>query len=239
MNGGLVRIARCGSTQDELHRLAEAGATHGTAVVAAEQEGGRGSRGRAWHSPPGGLWLSVLWRPARLAAVELLSLRAGLAVAATLDALGGLPPCRLKWPNDLLLDDAKAGGLLCEARWTGTEQGWVAIGLGLNVRNDPPADLRLPGTALWRWRPDIAPEALAAPLAAALAGLPSAPVLDAAEQRALVARDWLRGRALAAPGAGVADGLEPDGALRIRRPDGTITRAVAGSVELADAPART
>ena len=66
---------------DVLHELAPDGAPAGTAVVAGEQTGGRGSRGRPWSSPPGGLWLSVLRRPARRPALELLSLRVGLAVS--------------------------------------------------------------------------------------------------------------------------------------------------------------
>jgi BirA family biotin operon repressor/biotin-[acetyl-CoA-carboxylase] ligase len=56
----LHRVARLGSTMDRLHELAAAGAPAGTAVLAEGQTGGRGSRGRAWHAPAGGLWLSVL-----------------------------------------------------------------------------------------------------------------------------------------------------------------------------------
>ena len=114
----IVRLARTASTMDALHELAQAGAPAGTAVVAEAQVAGRGSRGRGWSSPPGGLWLSVLARP-RTAGLELLSLRAGLAVAELLDRLGVGARARLKWPNDLMLDGRKAGGILCDAA-TGT-----------------------------------------------------------------------------------------------------------------------
>ncbi|MCU0621721.1 MAG: biotin--[acetyl-CoA-carboxylase] ligase, partial [Gemmatimonadales bacterium] len=97
------RLAEVGSTQDALHRLAESGAPTGTAVVAEVQRAGRGSRGRGWESPPGGLWMSVLWRPGPGDDPRLLSLRAGLAVADVLEGVGGLPPVQLKWPNDVLV----------------------------------------------------------------------------------------------------------------------------------------
>src|SRR4051794_17490868 len=110
---------------DRLHELAEQKAPAGTAVVAEGQTGGRGARGRPWHSPPGGLWLSVLYRPPAPGGLELLSLRLGLLVAAELEAaIPGLP-VMLKWPNDLMLRDRKLGGILCEARWQGEAPGWI------------------------------------------------------------------------------------------------------------------
>ena len=92
-------------------------------------------------SPPGGLWLSVLCRPPDEAAAEVMSLRAALAVAPVLEQ--AVPGVRLsiKWPNDLLIDGRKTGGILCEARWQGTVLGWIAVGLGLNVSNPLPEDL--------------------------------------------------------------------------------------------------
>jgi BirA family biotin operon repressor/biotin-[acetyl-CoA-carboxylase] ligase len=85
---------------DVLHGLAAEGAEAGTIVVAGEQTGGRGSRGRAWKSPPGGLWLSVLFRPGVAAGVELCGLRIGLAVAEAIESLGpgiaGQAICRAK-----------------------------------------------------------------------------------------------------------------------------------------------
>src|SRR6476661_5682796 len=98
------RFERLPSTQDEVHRLAAAGAPAGTVVVSAEQDAGRGSRGRRWASPIGGLWLSFLCRPARSVGVEVLSLRVGLAAAEALAEVGGLPPVSLKWPNDLIIN---------------------------------------------------------------------------------------------------------------------------------------
>lgn len=220
MSATLVRLAETRSTQDEAHQLAEAGAPAGTAVVAARQAAGRGARGRAWQSPEGGLWLSVLWRPRQGDDARLLSLRAGLALATLLEGLGGLPPVALKWPNDLMVEGRKVGGLLCEARWHGDALAWVVLGVGLNVRNPVPEGTRLPAASLAEWRDDLAPDALAAPVAAALARLGGAATLSADELAAWRARDWLLGRRLAAPVAGVARGLTPDGELLLDTADG-------------------
>jgi BirA family biotin operon repressor/biotin-[acetyl-CoA-carboxylase] ligase len=216
---------------DYLHRLAEGGAAAGTAVVAAEQTAGRGSRGRLWHSPRGGLWLSVLARPAR-DAIELLSLRAGLAIAEALDVVGAR--VAIKWPNDLLWDERKIGGVLCEARWAGDAPAWVAIGVGLNVRNSIPPVLA-GAAALSAAIPDATPDSILARILPGLRALETgADRLHPAEHARLAARDWLRGRALQAPVPGIADGLDPDGALRVRRAGGAVARLRAGTVELAD-----
>src|SRR3954463_15823405 len=148
MTPRLYHFERVDSTMDLVHQLASEGAEAGTAVLAGEQQGGRGSRGRAWHSPPGGLWLSVLYRPPASEGMELLSLRLGLLAAAALEAPAPGIRVMLKWPNDLMLHDRKLGGILCEARWQGESPGWIVAGVGLNVTNPIPDDLRHTATAL-------------------------------------------------------------------------------------------
>ena len=233
----IVRLDGVGSTMDSLHALAEGGAPAGTAVVARAQAAGRGSRGRTWSSPPGGLWLSVLSRPAA-AGLELVSLRAGLAVAERLGRLGEGDRVRLKWPNDLMLDERKIGGILCEARWQGTALAWIVIGLGLNVENRPPADLATRAARLNDLLPDVTAEALAEPMIAALREVDAAagPLTDR-EQARFAARDWLRGRSIVAPVAGTPAGIADDGALLVRRDDGTMATARTGTVLLATDPA--
>jgi BirA family transcriptional regulator, biotin operon repressor / biotin---[acetyl-CoA-carboxylase] ligase len=217
------RLGAVSSTQDEAHRLAAGGAAAGTAVVAARQTAGRGSRGRTWQSPVGGLWLSVISRPPDGAGAELLSLRAGLAAAAALESLRGLPPVQLKWPNDVLLEGRKAGGILCEARWQGDVLAWVAVGIGLNVQNPAPASVRLPGCSLAEWRPDLTVDEVLAALLAALHGLDAGgSMLGGPELAAWRRRDWLRGRTLRQPVAGTVEGIGADGALRVRRPDASL-----------------
>ncbi len=227
MIASITWVDRAGSTQDLVHELGADGAADGTAVVAVEQTAGRGSRGRNWASPRGGLWLSVLCRPRAAAPPDALSVRVALAVAQSLEteALGapGAPRVQLKWPNDLFVAGRKLGGILCEARWQGERLGWIAIGVGINVSNALPRELVTTAAALEEFAPgiragDLAPAVIAAVHAAARVTAP----LNAAECAAFAARDALAGRLLREPSAGTADGIEADGALRIRRADGTV-----------------
>jgi len=231
----LRRLGSVTSTQDLLHELAAGGAPAGTALVAGEQTAGRGSRGRSWTSPVGGLWLSVLCRPAAAPAVEVLSLRVGLGVAAALERILPGLAIQLKWPNDLLLGKRKLGGVLCEARWQGGTPGWVAVGLGLNVANPIPAELAEVALTLTSAFPGASPEALAEPLARAIAaaGEGSGP-LDSSELEAFRLRDALLGRHIVAPLDGVAEGLTPEGALRVRRADQSLELLRSGTVQPAD-----
>jgi BirA family biotin operon repressor/biotin-[acetyl-CoA-carboxylase] ligase len=177
----------------------------------------------------------VLWRPRPGDDPRLLSLRAGLAVAEMLDGVGGLPFVQLKWPNDVIVDGRKVGGLLCEARWLGAELSWVAVGLGLNVRNAPPTAARMPAANLAEWRADLDPAALAAPMAEVLARLGGRDTLTAEELSQWRARDWLLGHRLAAPLDGVARGIDARGELRIETAEGprTVASGDASIVELA------
>jgi BirA family biotin operon repressor/biotin-[acetyl-CoA-carboxylase] ligase len=230
----LVRLAATPSTMDVLHTLAESGAAAGTAVVADAQTAGRGSRGRAWSSPPGGLWLSVLARP-KAATLELLSLRVGLAVAEALEATGFPRRLALKWPNDLMLDDRKVGGILCEARWVGASPAWVVVGLGLNVANAIPPEVAPVAARLAEVWPAVTPAALVGPVLRALRAVDtgSGP-LRPEELLSFDQRDWLRGRRIAAPKAGLGLGIDADGALLVRAPDGTSATVRSGTIVLAN-----
>ena len=233
MTPRLHHFERVDSTMDLLHQLAAEGAETGTAVLAGEQLGGRGSRGRSWHSPPGGLWLSVLFRPAAPGGAEVMSLRVGLAVAETLDDL--LPsPVQLKWPNDLMVGERKVGGILCEARWQGHTLGWVTVGVGMNVRNAIPQELSEVATALASERPAVTLEDVVQPIVSALRRVDlGADRLTSAELERFARRDWLSGRDIRAPAAGRAAGLREDGALLVRPAQGAEIPLRSGSVELA------
>jgi BirA family biotin operon repressor/biotin-[acetyl-CoA-carboxylase] ligase len=128
------------STSDLCRTLAEAGEPDGVAVLARRQTQARGSRGRSWAAPVGNLFLSVLLRPhdpARDAAQW--SLLAGVALA---DALAPIVPSsasvKLKWPNDVLLDERKLAGILVEsATDTRGELRYIVIGIGVNLAVAP------------------------------------------------------------------------------------------------------
>jgi BirA family biotin operon repressor/biotin-[acetyl-CoA-carboxylase] ligase len=220
---------------DVLHSLAAEGAEAGTIVVAGEQTGGRGSRGRGWESPPGGLWLSVLFRPGVAAGVELCGLRIGLAVAEAIESLDPGIAVRIKWPNDLMIGERKLGGILCEARWQGEVLGWVVAGLGLNVANPLPGDLASPATALVEWWPGVEPGMVEPEIIARLRALDLGPErLGPVELSVLRSKDWLQGRGLRVPVAGTAAGIADDGALMVKVPGGAIVAVRTGTLELAD-----
>lgn len=227
-------LDRVESTQDIAHRLAGDGAPAGTVVVAVEQTAGRGSRGRSWASPRGGLWLSMIWRPLVAAAPEALSLRAALAVTAAL-AEAGVDGVCIKWPNDLMLGDRKLGGILCEARWNGDQLGWISAGIGLNVQNPVPPELAGVAVSLAGGGSELRAGDLVTPLVAALraAGEAVGP-LTALELRRFAELDWLDGRAVTEPVPGIADGVAPDGSLRVIRQDGSVELVRAGPVISAD-----
>jgi biotin-(acetyl-CoA carboxylase) ligase len=132
-------------------------------------------------------------------------------------------------------DGRKLGGILCEARWQGAALGWIAVGIGLNVRNPVPGELRETAVSLVELEPAIQLEAVLHSVAAAIRALDlGAERLSAAELELFAARSWLHGREIREPLAGTVAGLNDDGALRVRTPQGSHVSLRHGSVELAD-----
>jgi BirA family transcriptional regulator, biotin operon repressor / biotin---[acetyl-CoA-carboxylase] ligase len=144
-----------GSTNDAAARLAEAGASEGTTIVADEQTAGRGRSGRAWYSAPGaGLYVSVIVRPDAARPVPggkslhvgtvpsvqnlpselaVLTLAAGVALVEAVRDATGLQ-ADIKWPNDLVCGRRKLAGILTEASARGAALEAVVVGFGINVR---------------------------------------------------------------------------------------------------------
>ncbi len=123
------------STQDRAIELARDGAEEGSVVVARRQRRGRGRGDRAWESPAGGLYLSLVLRPAPPGA--LLPLALGAELAQGLAEHYGVRP-RLKWPNDLLWVDGggrvrKLAGILADRVATAGAAEAVVVGVGINV----------------------------------------------------------------------------------------------------------
>lgn len=198
------------STLDLAHELGAAGAPHGAIVLAEEQTAGRGRQGRPWRSPMGGVWLAMLARPEQPPVGGALAVRVGLAaMAAVAEAVPESAP-RLKWPNDLIVAGRKAGGVLCEACWTGARLAWVAVGVGINVRGPVAAELRETAIALEDVAPAVTRIAVLAALAPRLlATRDDGAALTAPERAAFLASCW-------PDGTGVPERLDPDGALIVR-----------------------
>jgi BirA family biotin operon repressor/biotin-[acetyl-CoA-carboxylase] ligase len=132
----IERFDEVSSTNDVARRLAEQGHGEGTVVVAGTQTAGRGRRGRPWHSPQGGIWLSLILKP-RLDPQSLpaIGLLASVAVAEAIEEMSGLR-AGLKWPNDILLNGRKAGGVLSEVDLDKMGGGQIILGIGFNLNVD-------------------------------------------------------------------------------------------------------
>lgn len=159
----LLHFTTIGSTNDEAKALARAGAADGTLVWGDEQTAGRGRRGRAWLSPPGNLYLSLLQRPGGTPAhAAQLGFVAALGLGDALLALTG-PALRLtyKWPNDLLADGRKLAGILLESETgAGERVDFVVIGAGTNLASKPKG-VEFPATSLTEQGfPDVTPARL-------------------------------------------------------------------------------
>jgi len=123
----------------------------GALVLAGRQTGGRGRLGRRWSSPPGGLYFSIILRPPLdLQRASLLSLVLAVACAKSLERFISYP-CGIKWPNDVMIDGKKAGGILLEASGEMDRLEYVVAGVGINVNLAPqdfPKEIRDLATSL-------------------------------------------------------------------------------------------
>lgn len=239
-------FSRVGSTNDVARRLALSGAPDRTVIVAEEQSVGRGRLGRGWSSAPGlGLWLSVIARPPASAGPDLLPLLVGLAAARALDDLVPPPGLRLKWPNDLLVEDRKVAGILCEAVWAGAQPAFVVVGMGINVLHgveDFPPEIRDRATSLRHaGAGGVSPLEVSDRVVPALLEAldPAAPTPDALWED-LSRRDALLGRTVVISdpaigkelARGEACGIGRDGTLRLRVGAGEILSLRSGTVQV-------
>ncbi len=241
-------VAECASTNDDAKEAARAGAPHGAVWVAESQTRGRGRQGRTWVGSPGEcLLFSVLLRvtcePSR---IPQLSLACGLAVRdAVATALGAPGDVLVKWPNDVLVRRdgvlRKIAGILVESSLAGGRASHVVVGVGLNVhaRAFPEELAHATSIAIERAARGLGPGAdRASLLADVLAGLDRDVELVAHRGLApvrsrLAACDALEGRDVEVDDArGVASGIDTEGRLLVRMPDGTTKRVVAGEVHL-------
>ena len=144
MNFTIRHLDSCTSTNDVAREMARGGAPAGTVVTADEQTAGRGTKGRIWVSPRGkGLYVSIVVRP-RAPEISLLPLAAGLAARDAVEIVCGLASA-LRWPNDLVWEGRKLGGILCESAFLGNLPDYAILGTGLNLGHgeaDFPAELQ-------------------------------------------------------------------------------------------------
>jgi BirA family biotin operon repressor/biotin-[acetyl-CoA-carboxylase] ligase len=234
-----------GSTNTFLLERANPPVGSSEALLAEYQTAGRGRRGRNWVAPPGGsICLSLSWMfrevPRDLGALGLV---VGVCALRALSRLG-VGQARLKWPNDLLVDDRKLGGILIELRAESAGPACVVIGIGLNVALGAPLLEKIAATGLAPI--DLAASGLKEPSRNAVAaGLINSFVRGLLEferdglkpfVREWMAADALRGRPVSvtadnASTKGIARGIDLDGALLVETPQGLL-RFISGDVSV-------
>ena len=149
--GAIIHLfSSCSSTNELAKRLAREGSPEGTVVMAGEQTAGKGTKGRSWFSPPGqGLYASVILRPRR-SDLTLLPLAAALGCVEAVRKATALEAA-LGWPNDIIWNGRKLGGILCETDFLGNKVDHSILGIGLNIgqeEKDFPVPLRGRATSL-------------------------------------------------------------------------------------------
>jgi BirA family biotin operon repressor/biotin-[acetyl-CoA-carboxylase] ligase len=238
-----LHLATTVSTQDDVRRLAGEGAPEGTVVVAETLEAARGRMGRAFATPPGGLWFSLLLKPRRPPdAVIALSLLAAVAVHRGIEDVTGLRPA-VRWPNDLLLAGRKIVGILIEMDSEQDVIRDVIVGIGINVNVRPrdfPRDVRPIATSLREvLGRDVPRVALLQRVLEHLETLydtylerGAGPVLDAWRALPTVLGERVTVEELRESWQGTAVDLDSEGALLVRRDGGDVQRVLAGDVRI-------
>lgn len=113
---------------------------HGTVVVAQCQTAGRGRYNRYWHSPEGGLWFSILFKPRKQIKPTFFTKICSVAIVKALSLIE--VDTRIKWPNDIYYEGKKLAGILSESVFEENTLKAVIVGIGINVNNTIPQELR-------------------------------------------------------------------------------------------------
>jgi BirA family biotin operon repressor/biotin-[acetyl-CoA-carboxylase] ligase len=232
---------RTDSTNRVALDLGYANEPEGAVVLAEEQTGGRGRAGRSWHSERAtGIYVTLLLRP-KISPVQapLLTMMAGLSAHVAIQAQTGLQP-DVKWPNDLMLNGKKVGGILTEMHAETTLVRFVIVGIGINVNQEKfPAELSGIATSL---RAETGKNQSRLELLARLLREFESDYnrflregsTHITEQFAKVS-SYARGKKVRVTNGnesyvGVTAGLRPEGLLQIQREDGSVTTVLAGDV---------
>ena len=232
------------STNAEARRRAEAGERGPLWLLARRQTAGRGRRGRAWDGGTGNLTATLLLTLDR-SPLEAAQLAFVAAVAAGQAIAAYVPPGRvgLKWPNDVLIDGKKVCGMLIETGAAPVGGLWAAIGIGINLA-DHPSQVERPATSVAKNMPHgmIHPPTPDAALARLAEAMDRALALWLTQGFGPIRSAWTaRAAGLGGPCTarleretmqGIAEGLDADGALLLRLPDGQCRRITAGDVFL-------
>ena len=212
-----------GSTNADL--LADTGAEPGDVLIAEAQTAGRGRMNRAFASPEGGLYMSVLLRPDNPDDALLITPRAAVAVAGAIEAVSGRKAA-IKWVNDIQLGGKKVCGILAEARAGETMK--VALGIGVNISSVPEGLESIAGR-IFESAPSFARERLAAEILNRLFS-PAQDVYDEYLRRCTTVGRKVTVRSGNETYPAFAEGIDRRFRLTVRLPDGSVRVLDSGEV---------
>lgn len=221
-------LRECASTNSLARELASAGAPDGMVVTADRQTAGRGRQGRPWVTLPGGASLaySAIAREPR-GISPLLPLAVALASCEAIEAMAPVAT-KVKWPNDIWIEERKCAGILVEAR---PQDGWAVVGIGLNLAvptADLPAQAAERATSIGH---GVTPIEATRALNLSLSDWLKRDAEDVI--RSFRDRDALVGRRISwADGTGVAGGIDASGNLLVEGDSGERRSLSAGEVHL-------
>jgi len=227
------------STIEVARQEAQLGAAEGIVVIADEQSAGRGRLNRVWLSPEGSISLSVILYPP-LSYIPFLIMISSLAVLRSIQAVTGLKP-QLKWPNDVLINGRKVSGMLVESKVQGKAVKYAVVSIGVNVNlnvSEFPEPLPFAASLsdeLGRYvsRLDLVRHLLVEIEELYLA-LPDGCVYQEWRNNLVTLGRRVRVKSGKDNYQGIAEDVASDGSLKLRRPNGSLAKIVAGDVTFSD-----
>jgi len=226
------------TTMDVARKAAKEGASEGTVVVAEEQTTGRARLGRTWINPPGVVAVSIILRP-EMSQLLRLTMVAALATSRCIEKATGLKTT-IKWPNDVLIRGKKVSGILTESTLRGQSVDWAVIGIGINVNFDPKAYPEIADMAT-SLSVELGKEVSQLEVLLHLlneveffysALLRGEPVHEEWRSKLETLGKVVQVKTGTDIEKGYAESVDNDGALLLRRSDGSLIRIVAGEVTL-------
>ncbi len=235
---------RVTSTNDVAKELALEGAKEGTIVISETQSRGRGRLGRKWFSPEGGIWFSLILRP-RMSPKDAtkITFATSLAVAKTIIKMFGLK-AKIKWPNDVLVNNKKVCGVLTElSSKSGDAVDFIVIGIGINANinmESYPKRLKASVTSLWEQvKKEIPREVFLKALfeefeyfLEALTQRGFAPILREWKGLTNILNAYVEVTSFDEKVEGQAISVDQDGALLIKLKDGSVARVMSGNASV-------
>ncbi len=229
------------STNDVAKQLAQAGEPEGTLVIADEQTAGRGRLGRKWIAPPrSSILMSLILRPTLLPPqTNRATMAVSLGACKGIEQVTGLTAL-VKWPNDILLTGKKCAGILSEAEIVGDQVEYVVVGLGVNANFSASSVEAMPLTATTiadELGHSVSREELTRSLVREIERYyfrlrEGAYLRSEWRSRMITQGKHVRADTGSQIEEGIAEDIDEDGALLLRRADGSLARLIAGEVTL-------